>query len=81
VSVGVRAEIVATTSYSAEHRPLTFAWRLSRRPAGSTARIADAMATALTLTPDVPGDYDVELRVFDGELWSAPVGETVHVVP
>jgi hypothetical protein len=32
----------------------------------------------LTFVPDVAGDYGIELRVFDGELWSQPAGTTLH---
>ena len=78
-TVGTRVPLDAGASYSAEHLPLTFAWRLARHPAGSTAAIVDAKAVMLTLTPDVPGDYEIELRVFDGDLWSNMVSQTVNV--
>jgi hypothetical protein len=81
VSVGDRATLVGNGSYSDEQRPLTYVWRLARRPAASTASLADTTKAVATLTPDVPGDYDVELRVFDGELWSSRVGHTMRVVP
>ncbi len=77
--VGSRISLDASPSSSPEHLPLTFAWRLARHPAGSVAVITDPTAAMLALTPDVPGDYDLELRAFDGELWSPIVEQTVQV--
>jgi hypothetical protein len=77
---GVAVQLDGSATTSAEHRDLTFRWRLSQRPAGSAATLVDGSSPIATLTPDVAGDYEVELDAFDGELWcNAPVRQTIHV--
>ena len=51
---------------------LTFAWTLTSRPADSQAELEGADTARPTLTPDVPGPYEAELIVSDGELTSEP---------
>lgn len=43
----------------------TYQWRLLSAPAGSMAAIADASLPVTMLTPDVAGDYELELEVTD----------------
>jgi hypothetical protein len=43
--------------------PLRYTWTLTRKPAGSTARLADAASTRPSLTPDVAGTYVARLVV------------------
>ncbi|MCU1237662.1 MAG: Ig family protein [Candidatus Solibacter sp.] len=52
--------------------PLTYAWRLLSRPAGSAAAISDATAVRPTLQADVAGKYVAQLIVRDGSTASAP---------
>ena len=50
--------------------PLTFAWRFVSLPATSALNNADILGADSdqpTFTPDVSGDYVLELEVFDGE--------------
>ena len=72
VVVGAATTLDGSTSSSSERRPLTFQWRLAIRPASSATELADTTSPMLMLVPDVAGDYAVELRMFDGELWSEP---------
>jgi len=72
VAAGAAATLDGSTSSSPERRALTFQWRLALRPASSITVLADASSATLTFAPDVAGDYGVELRAFDGELWSQP---------
>jgi hypothetical protein len=72
VAVGEGATLDGSTSTSPENRALSFQWRLALRPDTSTAGLADTASATLTFVPDVAGDYMIELRVFDGELWSQP---------
>jgi hypothetical protein len=67
--IGMTKTFDGRASLSPEQRPLTFRWRLVARPAASTAALGGVDGSTTTLTPDVPGEYGVELRVFDGELW------------
>jgi hypothetical protein len=72
VVVDTATTLDGSTSASPESRMLSFQWRLASRPASSATELADTTSPMLMLVPDVAGDYGVELRVFDGELWSAP---------
>jgi len=73
VPVGVATALDGSaSSHSPENLPLSFQWRLAVRPASSTAEIADVTSPNVNVVPDVAGPYAVELRVFDGELWSEP---------
>jgi hypothetical protein len=72
IAVGAPATLDGTQSTSPEHRTLTYQWRLASRPESSTTDLAGSNDPTATFVPDVAGDYSVELRVFDGELWSEP---------
>ena len=76
-TIGATATLDGQMSSSPEGLALTFAWRLAFRPASSTAEPGDATSSTLMLVPDVAGDYGIELRVFDGELWSQPAMTTL----
>lgn len=77
IGVGVPATFDGSASSNPEHRTLTYQWRLASRPGSSAAGLGDAMTSTptmlstLSFVADVAGKYDLELRVFDGELWSA----------
>ena len=73
--VGTPLTVESTASRSDEQLPLTYAWRLASRPRGSDATLAVTDSPTTSFVPDVPGAYEVELLVFDGDLWSEP-----HVV-
>jgi len=45
--------------------PLTFAWELTATPVGSTAALADSNTATPSFTPDLLGDYTVQLVVTD----------------
>jgi hypothetical protein len=47
---------------------LTYSWSFMNRPAGSSATLSGAESSAATFTPDVGGQYIVQLTVSDGEL-------------
>ena len=77
VAVGQAATFDGSMSASPEGRAVSFQWRLALRPEASTADLADATTATLMLVPDVAGNYGIELRVFDGELWSDPATTTL----
>ena len=72
VPVGMATALDGSHSASPESLQLSFQWRLAIRPASSTAELADVASPSVNVVPDVAGPYAVELRVFDGELWSQP---------
>jgi hypothetical protein len=47
---------------------LQFTWSFVQRPAGSSATLSNATATAAIFTPDQTGMYRIELAVTDGRL-------------
>jgi hypothetical protein len=77
VTVGSATTLDGSSSTSPEQRVLTFSWRLAVQPASSTTALSNTEAPILTFVPDVAGDYGLELRVFDGELWSEPALATL----
>jgi hypothetical protein len=55
-----------------------YAWTIINTPFGSTATISDPAIQNPTFTPDLKGDYEIGLIVFDGTDWS-PVVDIVKV--
>ena len=74
----VSVQLDGSQSYDPEGRLITFSW-LVAAPLGSSAALHDATHPLPRLTPDVAGDYLVELIVNDGESDSAPSQVTVSV--
>jgi hypothetical protein len=66
-------------SSDVENAPLTYDWQLISQPNGSTASLSGATSATPTLTPDVAGQYVVQLVVNDGALDSAPDQVTIDV--
>jgi K319L-like, PKD domain/PKD domain/Calx-beta domain len=77
VTLGALVVLDGSASSDADGQPLTYAWSLLSKPAGSRAALAGDTDVAPTFTPDVVGDYVVQLIVNDGLLDSAP--DTVRV--
>lgn len=77
VTVGTPATLDGSSSYDPQGKPLTYAWVLNDRPAGSTASISDATVASPSVTPDVKGVYIATLIVSNGLATSA--GDSVTV--
>ena len=77
-AVGSMVSVLAAQSQDPEGRPLTYHWRLLDKPKASEAIISGLGKTA-GFTPDMPGDYVLELSVSDGNLSSDPIQTTVTV--
>ena len=77
VLVGETVTLDGTGSSDADGDPLTFAWTLDSKPAGSQTALSDPSVSRPTFVPDVPGDYVVSLTVGDGRAMSAPDSATV----
>ncbi len=62
--------------------PLTYNWTLINKPTSpaSTAALFDATTVAPYFTPDVAGEYEVELVVHDGIDFSAPQSVIITAV-
>lgn len=57
--------------------PLTYAWSIDSAPAGSSASLLNPTTVNPTITPDVPGDYVIQLIVNGGEDDSPPDNMTI----
>jgi hypothetical protein len=58
-------QVALDASASTGFGPLTFAWELADRPAGSQASLANSSGVQTTFTADVPGSYAVNLLIRD----------------
>lgn len=72
VAVGDTVTLSGAASSSLEGRTLTYAWRLRMRPRNSVAVLDGADSVTASFVADVEGNFEIELAVFDGELWSDP---------
>jgi hypothetical protein len=70
--VGSNVVLDGTGSSDADGNPLTFAWSVVSRPAGSAASINFPTSVSPTFVPDVAGSYLIQLIVNDGLLTSTP---------
>ncbi len=61
-----QVQLNGSGSSDAENDPLTYAWTIDNRPAGSTASISNATIINPTFTPDIDGTYVLKLTVNDG---------------
>jgi hypothetical protein len=64
-------------STDADGNPLTYAWSLLSKPAGSAAELSGANTVIPTFVADEPGTYVAQLVVNDGQVNSAP--DTVSI--
>ncbi len=72
VPIGYRVTLDGSASTDPSGQPLSYRWRLTSLPPGSHAAIEAIDATVTWISPDVAGDYVVELVVSDGALTSSP---------
>jgi len=88
VVVGTEVVLDGSASTDPDGDPLTFAWRVATRPDASVAALVGADQESASFTPDIEGDYVVELIVNDGtddspadrvNLTASPSGNTPPV--
>ena len=77
VNLGVAVNLTGAASTDPESQPLTYAWSFVSKPAGSTATLASPTSATPSFTPDLGGDYVVQLIVDDGTSASAPDSVTI----
>ena len=77
VGVGQRVTLDGSGSTDVDGDPLTYAWSLIQRPAGSAATLGNDTAVSADFGADVPGTYVVQLIVDDGLAESAPDTVTI----
>jgi hypothetical protein len=78
-TIGTVATLDASASESAEGLSLTYHWRLVKRPSGSNASMS-AQGAMANLMFDAPGEFVIEVAVFDGQLWSESSASATIVV-
>jgi len=78
--VGDTATLDGSSSFDPDTDPITYAWTIDSRPAGSTAELSDSTSKTPTITPDVEGTYGITLVVNDGYADSAPDSMSLVVI-
>lgn len=67
----------ASASLDADGDALHYQWSITSAPANSVARLSDSTDFHPTFTPDIAGDYLLQLVVDDGDSTSTP--STIHI--
>ncbi|MCH9027051.1 MAG: hypothetical protein IIA05_08055 [Proteobacteria bacterium] len=78
--VGFMVTLDGFGSDDADLDPITFAWALTVRPAGSAAFLTGPDTVSPSFIPDLPGTYEAQLVVNDGFADSAPDEVAVFVI-
>jgi len=65
ITLGATATVVAQAT-DPDGDPLTFSWMVQSRPQGSTAALSSTTTATVMITPDLAGDYVLEVTVSDG---------------
>ncbi|CAG5069987.1 hypothetical protein DYBT9623_02727 [Dyadobacter sp. CECT 9623] len=63
VKVGDVVTLDGSGSTDSENKTFTYSWTFSKKPAGSTVALAKPAESKTTFTPDLPGDYEVEIKI------------------
>ena len=79
--VGTRAIVDGTQSYDLNGDLINHSWALLSAPAGSAAVLDEERSGFIGLTPDLPGDYVVQLIVADAEVAGVPTTTLIRVSP
>ena len=80
VATGSLVTLDGSGSYDPEAAPLFYSWEITLAPAGSTAVLAGADTAEPTFTPNVGGDYEIELTVSDGSLSATDTATVTSIV-
>ena len=79
-TINTKVTLYGIDSTDADGDLLTFKWSFVSRPSGSNATLNAATTANPDFTPDVLGDYVVQLVVNDGKVDSSPATVTVTAI-
>lgn len=79
ISAGVAFTLSGSQSYDLDGDLLTFAWEVFSSPDGATPTIDDASLQEISFTPDLVGEYIIQLYVSDGNGNTAMAAVTLTV--
>src|SRR5580700_1404562 len=83
-NIGTIVNLTGSDSTDSDNQPLTYQWSLLSKPAGSMATLSQPTSETPNFTPDLSGNYVVQLIVNDGFLSSTPatvVISTIYIPP
>ncbi len=69
--IGIPVQLDGTGSTDPDGDTLTYLWTFTYRPTGSNATLSGVTTATPSLTPDVAGNYVIQLRVDDGHSHTA----------
>ncbi|WP_298775011.1 PKD domain-containing protein [uncultured Shewanella sp.] len=78
VNLGANIVLDGSGSFDADGDPLHYAWSMVSRPAGSTAQLVNDTTRNPKITPDVDGDFIIQLVVSDAKSTSFPDTIIIH---
>ncbi len=77
--VGQQVNLDGSGSFDVDNDTLTYSWSMLSQPSNGSAQLVDANTDQSYFTPDIEGDYIVQLIVGDSQSTSIPVTLTVTV--
>ena len=77
--IGQTVTLDDSESYDPDGDPLRVTWSFVSKPVGSTVELSDPHLKQPVFTPDVPGDYVLQLTVSDLFIETAPSSLTITV--
>jgi len=65
ILLNTEVQLDGTGSYDEDGDAISYDWNITQKPAGSSATLSDSSSATPTVTPDIYGDYLIELTVSD----------------
>lgn len=65
VEVNIQVSLDGSASQDGNHKPRVYAWTIISKPQGSEVTLENANKAQAAFTPDVSGEYTIELKVYN----------------